>query len=186
MSKREEIIRRADTLIREKGYNAFSFYDIAAQVGIKTASVHYHFPTKTDLGIAVVDWQTTQLQSQIDALKGRSPRENLDGFLSIYDRIQKEDKVCIVGSLAPDFNTLDSKLQQRLKGFSAALLAWVGQFLEAGKKEKVFIFVGSPRTRALMIITSMMAAVQICRLTDPVDYGHIKKNIINDLIQLES
>ena len=65
MSKREEIIQLADTLIRQKGYNAFSFYEISDKVGIKTASIHYHFPAKSDLGIAVVDLHIKNLNGLI-------------------------------------------------------------------------------------------------------------------------
>src|SRR5690606_29438638 len=183
MSKREEIIQFADTLIRQKGYNAFSFYEISDKVGIKTASIHYHFPTKSDLGVAVIDQHIEHLNGLIESLKRKSPTEKLSKFFSIYSSIQKERKVCLVGSLATDFNTLDNKVQDKLKGFSALMLDWVSGFLEEGKEENVFEFEGLPRTKALMIITNMLAAVQLTRLTNTDDFERIKENITNDLIQ---
>lgn len=183
MSKREEIVQLADTLIRQKGYNAFSFYEISNKVGIKTASVHYHFPAKSDLGIAVIDQHIQNLNGLIESQKKKSPTEKLNKFFSIYSNIQKENKVCLVGSLATDFNTLDSKVQDKLKGFSELMLNWVSGFLEEGKEKNVFEFEGLPRTKALMIITNMLAAVQLTRLTNTDDFEKIKENIINDLIQ---
>ena len=48
-----EILDAAEGFARQTGYNGFSFRDIAAEIGIKSASVHYHFPTKGDLGAAL-------------------------------------------------------------------------------------------------------------------------------------
>ncbi len=55
MNTREQIIQLADTLIRERGYNAFSFYDISKKIEFKTAYIHYHFPVKLNLGVAVIE-----------------------------------------------------------------------------------------------------------------------------------
>ena len=51
----EQILDRAEALIQTRGYSAFSYQDISEALGIRKASIHYHFPSKTDLGIAVVD-----------------------------------------------------------------------------------------------------------------------------------
>ena len=51
----QQILDLAETLIQTRGYSAFSYQDIADRLGIRKASIHYHFPSKTDLGIAVVD-----------------------------------------------------------------------------------------------------------------------------------
>jgi len=51
----EQILDLAETLIQTRGYSAFSYQDIAEALGIRKASIHYHFPSKTDLGVAVID-----------------------------------------------------------------------------------------------------------------------------------
>ena len=51
----EQILDLAETLIQTRGYSAFSYQDIADSLGIRKASIHYHFPSKSDLGVAVVD-----------------------------------------------------------------------------------------------------------------------------------
>ncbi len=183
MSKREEIIQLADTLIRQKGYNAFSFYEISDSVGIKTASIHYHFRTKSDLGVAVIEQQSEDLKRWIENSKKRSTEEKLDRFFSIYAKIRQENKVCLVGSLATDFHTLDKKIQCKLKAFSELMLDWVSGFLEEGKNENVFGFDGSPRTRALIIISNMLAIVQLSRLTNDSDFEVVKTSIKNDLLK---
>ena len=57
-SKRDEILDVAEALIRTSGFNGFSTRDVADAVGIKAASVHYHFPTKADIGVAVTERYT--------------------------------------------------------------------------------------------------------------------------------
>ncbi|MEO1021936.1 MAG: TetR/AcrR family transcriptional regulator [Bacteroidota bacterium] len=181
MTKQEEIIGLADTLIRRKGYNAFSFYEIAEEVGIKTASVHYHFRTKSDLGVAVVERHINHFHSLIERLTGKSPMEKLNGFFSIYTDIQQENNVCLVGSMATDYYTLDVNVQQKLKELSALMLDWVGGFLEEGRNEHIFHFEGLSRSKALMIISNMLAIVQLSRLTSASDFEIIKTSILNEL-----
>ena len=183
MSKRDEIIQLADTLIRQKGYNAFSFYDISDKVGIKTASIHYHFPAKSDLGEAVIQHHIENLNRVIEHYKRKSPTEKLDKFFAIYANIKKENKVCLVGSLATDFNTLDEKVQQKLKAFSEEMLHWVSHFLEDGRKENLFVFDGESRIKALMIISNMLAIVQLTRLTNDNDFEAVKNSIKNELLK---
>ncbi|HEY6902347.1 MAG TPA: TetR/AcrR family transcriptional regulator, partial [Puia sp.] len=52
---REQIIELADELIRTRGFNAFSYSDISGPLAIRNSAVHYHFPTKVDLGEAVIE-----------------------------------------------------------------------------------------------------------------------------------
>ncbi len=181
MSTRETIVHLGDQLIRDKGFNAFSFYDIAKELKIKNASIHYHFRTKTDLAIAVLKEQSENLHAIMEATANRSPEEKLNGFVSIYTRIQSEGRVCIVGSLATDLHSVDTKIAKELKLLANEILIWITEILEDGKQKKVFDFTGSARTKALLIITNMLAALQLSRLTDEKDFAIIKNAIIKEL-----
>ncbi len=183
MSKREEIIELADNLIRQKGYNAFSFYEISDVIGIKTASIHYHFPSKSDLGTAVIDYCMCNLSELIESVKDKPADIKLDKFFTIYSKIQKDSKVCLVGSLATDFDTLDHNVQNKLKELSGLILAWVSEFLAEGRKQEIFQFEGLARTKALVIISNMLASVQLTRLTNKADFKKIKESIRKDLIK---
>jgi len=186
MDTRTEIIRLGDSLIREKGYNAFSFADISRQLNIKNASVHYHFPTKTALGLAIVEEHLNRLQQLKTKTAGKNPVEKLNAFLSIYSAAQTENKICIVGSLATDFYTVEPEIQNALKGLADNILSWVTEILKEGKNKKVFQFNTNERTKALMIITNMLAAVQLTRLTNKHDLKEIKETILHDLTQPSS
>jgi AcrR family transcriptional regulator len=181
MNTKEAIIELADELVRKQGFNAFSFHDISRTVGIKTASVHYHFPTKTDLGVAVIRDHTAKLEGLKTKLEKRDPLIKLNGFLSIYDRACNENKVCLVGSLATDLNTVDERIKTELTHFSLLVLDWVTAILKEGQKSGVFHFNIIPRTKALMIISSMLAIVQLSRLTGHEDFIAVRDTIIDEL-----
>lgn len=181
MTTRDSIIILADNLIRAKGYNAFSFNDLAREIGIKTASIHYHFPTKSDLGVAIIKEHVSRFEKLRKELQDKDPIKKLEGFFSIYTKIQSEDKVCLVGSLATDLHTVDVTVQKELKAMATMILEWVTEILKEGKTKKVFYFKESPRTKALMIITNMLAIVQLCRLTSAADFSTVKETILKEL-----
>ena len=181
MTTKETIIEAADQLIRSNGYNAFSFKDISNKIGIKTASIHYHFPTKSDLGVATIKEHTEQFEQLKSGLSNKSPLVKLKGFLSVYSKIKSEDKVCIVGSLATDLNTVDDIIKNELKIFAELVLNWVTEILIEGKNQKIFEFQCLPRTKALMIITNILAIVQLSRLTDDSDFNIVKETILKEL-----
>lgn len=178
---RDVIIQLADDLVRDKGFNAFSFHDIAKTIGIKTASIHYHFPTKTDLGIAIIKEQTKRFEQYKIAYEKEDPAKKLEAFFSIYSRIKSENKVCLVGSLSTDLNTMDEAIKKELKVFSEKVLDWVTQILKEGKSKKIFSFNSTPRTKALMIITNMLAIVQLSRLTSEEDLMLVQKAILKEI-----
>lgn len=183
MDTRTEIIRIGDSLIRGRGYNAFSFSDISRQLNIKNASVHYHFPTKTALGIAVIREHLSRLEHLKERTTNRSPLEKLNAFLDIYTAAKSENKVCMIGSFAAELYTVEPEIQNELKKLANNILKWITEILQDGKSAGVFHFSVNERTKALMIVTNMLAAVQLIRLTNTQDFEQIKENVINDLIR---
>lgn len=182
MSKRENLILLADDLIRDKGYNAFSFSDISKIIKIKTSSIHYYFPQKSDLGVAVLDFHYKNLLQIIKDFQDKSPIEKLDKFFSIYSQIKSENKICIVGSLSTDFNTLESNIQNKLKEFSSLVIEWVTDFLEEGRNNHIFQFAEDSKVKAQLIITSMISIVHLSRLTSNSDFETITNTIKQNLI----
>ena len=54
--------------MRDAGVVTMSFRDLAGDVGIKSACVHYHFPTKSDLGEALVDRYSRLFKDRLDRI----------------------------------------------------------------------------------------------------------------------
>ncbi|MEM9023631.1 MAG: TetR/AcrR family transcriptional regulator, partial [Bacteroidota bacterium] len=108
---RESIIDLADKLIRQKGYNAFSYKDIAAPLNIRNAAVHYHFPTKADLGKAVIARTREKFHADCGSWEGSSPTQQLQAFMQLYEHNRQESLVCFMGAMGPAYDTLPEPMQ---------------------------------------------------------------------------
>ncbi|SHH71331.1 TetR/AcrR family transcriptional regulator [Flavobacterium defluvii] len=181
MTTREVIVDKADQYIRNKGYNAFSFKDISNDIGIKTASIHYHFPTKSDLGVATIKEHIARCEALKERVANESPLVKLEAFIDVQAQIKRENKVCIVGSLATDLNTLDESIKAELQKFAQIVINWITEILTEGKELKLFDFEMQPRTKAIMIITNMVAIVQLSRLTSDDDFDLVRETILTEL-----
>lgn len=180
-STKESIINLADDLIRRRGYNAFSYNDISKVLSVKNAAIHYHFPSKSDLGVAVIEFHIQKVEHFIKAVATLSEPEKVEEFLNIYDQIQTNKKVCLVGTLATDWDTIDEKIQQKLTVFVTIVGDWLTSVMEDGLKKGTLTFKGDPRTRALLIITSIMAAAQMAKIMGPESFKSVKNAISNEL-----
>ena len=81
MDMREHILASAQRLAQQRGFNGFSYADIAEEVGIRKASLHHYFPTKTDLGLALIEVYSTQFDSALLRISGSpsNAHENNNG-----------------------------------------------------------------------------------------------------------
>ena len=182
MSTRNEIIRVGDELIRDKGFNAFSFYNISRELGIRNASIHYHFPTKADLGLAIVDKHIADLEELIERVEGKPPMDQLRAYLSIYSCARAEGRICVVGALGGDINTIDTQIRARLEVLAHKILVWVTAIMKEGRAQGVFSFASSPRSKAMTVISCMLASLQLSRLTGGErDFDTIKDTIVKEL-----
>ena len=184
MDTRDKIIQLGDTLIRERGYNAFSFSDISKQLNIKNASIHYHFPTKTSLVIAIIQKHVIQLERFKKNVSNSDPLQKITMFLTVYSFGRKEGKRSILGSLSNDYNTFTSEIQTELKILMDNTLHWLSETLKEGKSLEVFIFKEDNRTKALLLITNILGAEQLTRITYKHDFRDIKNAIINNLTNI--
>ena len=93
---REQIMDRAGHLLMSRGFNGFSYRDISSHLGIKNAAVHYHFRSKADLALALVDQYRQILRkgtAEFMAYGGRAA-EQMEGFFA-FTRHQCKEGRCI-------------------------------------------------------------------------------------------
>ncbi|WP_250630163.1 TetR/AcrR family transcriptional regulator [Rhodoflexus caldus] len=181
MNTRELIVQTADGFIRDKGFNAFSYKDISAVIGIKTSSIHYYFPTKTLLAVAVVQEHMRRLEQLIHQLAGKPALEQLDAFTKVYKWYQSAGQVCVIGSLATDLHTVEEPVKVALQQLTDRTLNWLTEVLAQGRENGEIVFDMPPRSKALLIITNLLAALQLVRLTGEQDFDLICQSILNDL-----
>lgn len=156
----------AESLVQDKGFNGFSYAHISSELGVKNAAIHYHFPSKEDLGSAVVQRYRDRFQLWINnaRVKDLSPQEKLDWFFGIYANMRADHgKVCLAGSLETEFNSLPDSLREQTEALTGELLGWLGSTLDEGREAGVFQFNGAPADKATLILSSMQGALQMAR-----------------------
>lgn len=165
----DKILDTAEDLIQTQGFNAFSFRDIALTVGIKTSSIHYHFPTKAELGKAVVKRHhecTSDALTQILNNNSLSCKKKIGIFLDgIFSSTYASDsKMCLGGMLASDVITLPEIIQFEVKAFFNSLEKWLEQLLLQGKAKGEFQLKKSAKVEAEFILSVVEGALLLARL----------------------
>lgn len=123
---RDGILDAAQVMAQSRGFSGFSFRDLAAAVGIKAASIHYHFSTKEELGVALVARYTQRLLAALgdpaDELPDILMARYLDAFrASLRDR----GLMCLGGLFAAELDALPATVQEEVGRFIDANVAWL-------------------------------------------------------------
>src|SRR5580658_2862448 len=103
-----QILDVAERLAQTRGFNGFSYADVASELGLTTPAVHYHFPGKADLGEAIMirySEQFARLLVQIDEQCAGSPAK-LNAYVELYDGVLRNERMCLCGMLAAEYATL--------------------------------------------------------------------------------
>lgn len=165
MNTRESILSSAQQLVQQRGYNGFSYADIADEVGIRKASLHHHFPTKTDLGLALIERYAADfddaLQS-IDAAKIKADTKLLR-YVALYRATLEADRMCLCGMLATEALTLDAALLPKLRQFFDRNTEWVVALLNAGRDDGRFQFSGATTDHARAFQAALQGALMMAR-----------------------
>jgi TetR/AcrR family transcriptional repressor of nem operon len=167
VNAREAILAAAKTAAQKHGYSGINFRSIGEAVGIKNASIYYHFPSKADLGAAVAAryWQDTAgvLQAMRDA--NPDPIQCLALYPSIFrSSLEDGNRLCLSSFMAAEYEDLPDEVMREVKAFADANTGWLTQVLtDAG--------MGDAQTcerRARAIYTAVAGAQLIARTRDDI------------------
>lgn len=156
---RSKIVRIAEELIRTKGYNAFSYADISKLVNVKSATIHYYFPSKSDLGVEIIKNNLSNFKGMVSAWEGLPYDKQYVSYISYYYQGRDDDWVCIMGALSPVADTLSEDMQSELKKLASTIMEWFTNLLDNGKKAGVLNYPESPKTKAYLIQSSLLASL---------------------------
>lgn len=166
----EQILDLAETLIQTRGYSAFSYQDIADGLGIRKASIHYHFPSKTDLGVAVVDRYIDRFAQALTAIAGdqsQSSMAMLEFYVQPYLQFARTpDRVCLCGALAGEMLALAPEVRQRVDHFFRLHQTWLTNILKRGVTRGEFKLPAPAPKVARFIFAALQGALLVKRATD--------------------
>ena len=165
-AKAEEILDVAERMARTGGYNGFSFREIAKEVGIKSASVHYHFPGKEELGVAVARRYTERFLAGLGAPddKGVEPEALLKRYVGAYRSSLVDDGLmCLCGMFGSEIAYLPEAVAGEAKRFFEANIAWLTSVLAHKGKQGA-----KAREAAMQTIATLEGALILARSLDDV------------------
>lgn len=161
------IIAAARQLIMRRGYSGFSYADVAEAINIRKASIHHHFPAKTDLVIAVLnEWQEA-FDTDVASLKasGADPITQLRAYIGHWERCIADDTApfCVAGMLGAELPSLPEEVAHVVKAFFDNLTAWLEQVLAAGVKNDLMKLGSSVQTEAATFVSLVYGAMLATR-----------------------
>src|ERR1700760_3906786 len=91
---RTRILDVAERLVQTRGFNGFSYADVANELGVTKASLHYHFPGKAELGEALIARYTDRFTTALGRLDADrlAPGAKLTAYAALYANVLREDR----------------------------------------------------------------------------------------------
>ena len=161
----QQILDIAQRLVQTRGFNAFSYADIAKALQITNASLHYHFTTKADLGVGLIERYDRRIQEALAGIdrSGAGAADKIRAYVRIYSEVLRDDRMCMCGMLAAEFATLPKPMQAALDRYFDGNDRWLAAVLEQGRAGGALRFSGSSSEMAQFLIASLEGAMMLAR-----------------------
>lgn len=166
-TKADEILRCARALIIKGGYNSFSYADISAVVGIRNASIHHHFPSKSDLVQKLVAQYRQEAEAGIAELERNisDPLEQLRAYIGYWEGCIAEatHPFCVCALLASEIPVLPEAVALEVRAHFRSLSDWLTAVLERGVAQGRLMLSGTARTNAEIFMATVHGAMLSAR-----------------------
>lgn len=159
------ILDVAEHLVQTRGFNAFSYADIADDLGVTKASLHYHFPTKANLGERLIERYQDAFMAALDEIERHYEEAGakLEAYMALYEDVLNGGRMCLCGMLASDFATLPEPMKLGLQRFFVANETWLSGVLRHGRERGQIAFSGRPADMARFIVSTLEGAMLLAR-----------------------
>jgi TetR/AcrR family transcriptional repressor of nem operon len=158
---REDILAAAKLVAQAHGYAGLNFRDLAEQVGIKAASIYYHFPSKADLAAAVAKRYWEDSAAYLESLRNSSkPLDALRRYPETFRwALENDNRICLCSFMSAQFDDLPDEVRTEVQAFADVNISWLKKTLVAAK-------VASPKEaekRARAIYSGIVGAQLMAR-----------------------
>lgn len=182
-----ELTQLALEMIQTRGYHAFSYQDLANRLKIRKASIHYHFPTKEDLGISLLESSLRRIKTWQEKVAGQdlSPLTRLEAYFDYFATISANGtKICPCGALASEWAALPKNLQEAVTRLLATHREWLKKTLEEGRKCGVIAKIGTAEEQAQFVFASVQGALQTSRAQgNPAYFRAVTRQLLSSLTE---
>jgi TetR/AcrR family transcriptional repressor of nem operon len=158
----------ARKMVQTRGYNGLSFRELAKEVGIKSASIHYHFPTKGDLGAALAKRYTEDGLQYLDGLRSHSEDLNvwMKGYTDVFrTALVNDNRMCLCGIMSAEYDDLPPEVRTEVDGFTELNVRWLTEVLSVCRPQ---LSLEERQQQALAIYAAVEGAQLIARGRDDI------------------
>ena len=181
----QKILTVAQQSVQTKGFNGFSYRDLAAEIGIKTSSIHYHFPTKDALALELVKTYHAAFNLELDRITAESGngRSQLEKYIELFEgNLAVDNKFCLCGMLASEINSLSNDVKQAIQNFFTANELWLSRVIANGQKDGSIKNIGSADVLATQLLATLEGAMLIVRSMEKDNLAKFQQ-IVQSMVQ---
>lgn len=154
----------AERHLMRRGYHAFSFGDIAKELGIKPAAIHYYHPTKPDLVNAVIRAYGARFEAWVWATRQDPPADRLAGYFEIGRLVAADGRVCPLSMVVAQQEAIPEEVMAEVRVLHARILDFYVQTLESARAEGTVHFEGSAEEEGMLVACTLIGAQLAARL----------------------
>ncbi|MGL5825051.1 MAG: TetR/AcrR family transcriptional regulator [Nocardioides sp.] len=178
----DRVLDAAQELMMTRGWSAVSYADLAAQVGIKTASIHHHFPGKAELGRSLIERYNTTFQHELVDLDD-GPADAVDrlrGYLAVLRAALTDGRsLCLCTMLAAEYEVLPAAAQRLVIEFNEINIDWLTRILIDGASSGVLKPVSDPAIEAQVVFSEAQGAQLLAHCyRDPSRYDLVTDQLV--------
>jgi TetR/AcrR family transcriptional repressor of nem operon len=180
----QRILDIAERLVQTRGFNGFSYADIADAMHVTKASLHYHFPAKADLGKRLIERYEKNFVAALGKIDAETADagEKLRRYAAIYGSVVRDNRMCLCGMMAAEYGTLPEPMREDMRHFFDENERWLVAVLKQGKRERTLGFSGTPVEVARSLIGSLEGAMMIARsYGDPARFKAVSDRLLAEL-----
>jgi TetR/AcrR family transcriptional regulator, transcriptional repressor for nem operon len=177
----DRILDTAERLVQLRGFNGFSYADVAAELQITKASLHYHFPSKAELGEALIARYGARFAAALADIDAgpANPTRKLAAYSDLYAGVLEGQRMCLCGMLAAEYRTLPDPMRSAVVAFFNENEQWLTRLLQQGKRAGELHFDGSARETARALLSGLEGALLTSRpYHDPARFQRTARRLI--------
>lgn len=161
----ERVLDIAERLMQTRGFSNFSYADIATELGITKASLHYHYPGKAELGEALITRYSQRFNQALDEIDRDRPnaRAKLEAYADLYAGVLRNERMCMCGILAAEYPTLPGPMQTEVIRFFDENQRWLAAVLAQGKADGTLTYRGQTDDVAQGVLSTLEGAMLVAR-----------------------
>ncbi len=155
----------AERLVQVRGFNGFSYADVAAELHLSKAALHYHFAGKAELGEALLLRYSQRFASALDTIDSETldAPAKLAAYANLYLDVLRQDRMCLCGMIAAEYETLPEPMQAVVIQFFVDNETWLSRVLKQGTAEGTIRTSGTTEDAARSIVACLEGAMLVAR-----------------------